>query len=82
MAAVKTPLGQLMDHQRKAVVLIQLRDAAQTLSGREREAVIALSPPLVVALTGSQPNWGKEQTVAAGARSPSTVVARWTFHLI
>ena len=65
-----------MDHQRKAVVLFQLRDAAQTLSGREREAVIALSPPLVVALTGSQPNWGTEQTVVAGVRSLSMVVAR------
>ena len=66
-----------MDRQRKAVVSIQLEAAVRTSSGQEKTAATALSLPLVAALTGSRPNWGKEQTVAAGAKSLSTAVARW-----
>jgi hypothetical protein len=70
-----------MDRQRKAAVSIQLKDAVRISSGREKKAATAPSLPLVAALTGSQPNWEKEQTVAAGVRSPSTAVARTNTHL-
>ena len=71
-----TLLGRHMDHQRKAVVSIQLKAAVRTSSGQEKTAATALSLPLVAALTGSQPNWGKEQTMDVGAKNPSTVVVR------
>ena len=76
MAVVKTPHGQHMDRQRRAVVSTQLKVAAQISSGQEKRDATARRLRLVAVLMGSQPNWGKEQTTDVGAKNQSTAVVR------